>query len=207
MQKRDRLFATRDRHRFKTPKGRKSRCTKLVAGEEVVQDPEKPLSIWVQHFQNLGESRLGHTTDSHERTKKVESLEMQSHMTEEFLLDAPFSAEEVSRAVIGMKGGKAPKPDGLMAEHLKAGGEAVIIWLTRIFNAVVNLETIPEVLKRGVIVPVYKGGGKDPLRTDSYRGITLTSVMSKALEVLMLERLEMVFMEAGLPHINQSAYR
>jgi len=58
-----------------------------------------------------------------------------------------------------------------------------------------------------VIVPVYKGGGKDPLRTDSYRGITLTSVMSKALEVLMLERLEMVFMEAGLPHINQSAYR
>ena len=26
---------------------------------------------------------------------------------------------------------------------------------------------------------VYKGGGKDPMRKDSYRGITLTSVVSK----------------------------
>ena len=83
----------------------------------------------------------------------------------------------------------------------------MVIWLTNILNAVVKMETIPDVLKRGVIVPVYKGGGKDPMRTDSYRGITLTSMVSKVLEFLMLERLEMVFMEAGLPPVNQSAYR
>ena len=29
---------------------------------------------------------------------------------------------------------------------------------------------IPGVLKSGVIVPVYKAGGKDPLCIDSYRG-------------------------------------
>ena len=42
----------------------------------------------------------------------------------------------------------------------------------------------------------------DPLKTDSYRGITLTSMVAKVLEFLLLERLELVFMEAGLPHIN-----
>ena len=66
---------------------------------------------------------------------------------------------------------------------------------------------MPDVLKQGLIVPVYKGGGKDPLRVDSYRGVTLTSMVAKVLEFLFLERLQLVFMEAGLPHVNQSAYR
>ena len=57
------------------------------------------------------------------------------------------------------------------------------------------------------MVPVYKGRGKDPMKTDSYRGITLTSMVAKVLEFLLLERLESIFLEAGLPHINQSAYR
>ena len=102
---------------------------------------------------------------------------------------------------------KAPGPDGLMAEHLKAGGEAVVIWLLRILNAIKELEVVLDVLKRGLIVPVYKGGGKDPLKVDSYRGVTLTSVVAKVLEFLVLERLQPVFMEAGLPHVNQSGYR
>ena len=95
----------------------------------------------------------------------------------------------------------------LMAEHLKAGGDVVIAWLIKIINDVVVLEVVREVLKSGVIVPIYKRGRKDPLKLDCYRGITLTSMLSKVLEFLLLKRLELVFMEAGLPHINQSAYR
>lgn len=32
--------------------------------------------------------------------------------------------------------------DGLLAEHLKTGGEVVVMWLTGILNAVVQLEII-----------------------------------------------------------------
>ena len=123
------------------------------------------------------------------------------------LLDVSFTAEEVSRAVSKLKKQKEPGPDGLLAEHLKAGGEAVVIWLINILNATGELECVPTVLKRGVVVPVYKGGGKDPMKIDSYRGITLTSMVAKVLEFLLLQRLELVFLEDGLPHINQSAYR
>ena len=45
------------------------------------------------------------------------------------------------------------------------------------------------------------------MKTDSFRGITLTSMVAKVLEFLLLNRLETVFVEAGLPHIKQSAYR
>ena len=196
-----------DNRRFRTPQQKKSRCSKLVVGDETVQDPEMLLREWAEYFKTLGESRLGDAPDSTERESKVVSLEQQSHSNEDFLLDDPFSAEEVAGAVLKLKGRKAPDPDGLMAEHLKVGGEAVVIWLMRIVNATVELEVIPDVLKRGVIVPIYKGGGRDPLKTDNYRGITLTTMISKVLEFLVPEILETVFVSAGLPHINQSAYR
>ena len=120
------------------------------------------------------------------------------------LLDVLFSAEEVSAAVAKLKNRKAAGPDGLMAEHLKEGGESVVIWLMNILNAVVELEVVPGVLKRGVVVPVYKSGGKDPLKLDSYRGVTLTSMVGKVLEFLFLERMRMVFLEENL---NQTAYQ
>ena len=73
-------------------------------------------------------------------------------------------------------------------------------------HAIIRLEVIPDALKVGNIVPIYKGGGKDPLDVHSYRGITLTSGVAKVLEFLLLDRLKLVLLEAGLPHINQSAY-
>ena len=116
VQRRDRLFTAGDNHRFKTPQRKKSRCSKLVVEDVTVQDPEK-----------LGKSRVGATTDACHWKRKVESLESQSHSNEEFLLDVPFTAEEVSGAVTRLKGKKAPRPDGLMAEPLKSGGEVVVI--------------------------------------------------------------------------------
>ena len=49
----------------------------------------------------------------------------------------PFTADEVSRAVVRLKKRKALDPDGLMAEHLKGGGEAVVFWLMKVLNATV----------------------------------------------------------------------
>ena len=208
VQRRDRLFAHQDGRRFRTPQRKKSRCSKLIVGEEVVQDLERLLKVWANHFQVLAESNLSDGEgNSDEWVEKIKRLEALSYENEEYLLDVPFTSDEVARAVHKLKKKKAPGPDGLLVEHLKAGGDAVIIWLRNILNAVVELEVIPDVMKRGVVVPVYKGGGKDPLKIDSYRGITLTSMVAKVLEFLLLERLHCVFLEAGLPHINQTAYR
>jgi len=208
MQRREKLFVHQDNRRFWTPQRNKSRCSKLIVGEEVVQEPERLLEAWANHFRALAESRLNGSSDAQGMwLEKIRQFEASSHRNEEYLLDVPFTTEEVLRAVSKLKKRKAPGHDGLSAEHLKAGGDAVVIWLRNILNAVVELEAVPDVLKRGLIVPVYKGSGKDILRMDSYRGITLTSIIAKVLEFLLLERLECVFVEAGLPHVNQSAYR
>ena len=80
----------------------------------------------------------------------------------------------------------------------------MVIWLLNVLNTIVELEVIPDVLKRGVVVPVYKGGGKDPLR--QLLGV-MSSMVAKVLEFLCLQRLEVVFLEADLPYVNQTAYR
>ena len=160
MQRRNKLFSSQDGRRFKSPNRKKFGCSKLVVDGDAVHDSEMLLTIWVDHFQKLAESQLRDTPTN----EKMKFLEMQSHMNEEFLLDTSFTAEEVSRAIAKLKKRKAPGPDGLVAEHLIAGGQAVVIWLMRILNTVVELETIPEFLKRGIVVLVYKGGGKDPMK-------------------------------------------
>ena len=52
----------------------------------------------------------------------------------------------------------------------------------------------------------YTRAGKDPLDKNNYRDIIVASVLAKVLEFLILERLNTVLLEAGVPHVNQTAY-
>ena len=67
-----------------------------------------------------------------------------------------------------------------------------------------DLQKIPLLVRLG---STYKGGGKDPLLANSYRGITTNSMLSKVLEILVLSRLESTPSDVSFPHLNQSAFR
>ena len=106
-----------------------------------------------------------------------------------------------------MKPGKSAGHDQVQPEHLKYGCTVLSLWIKQMVNAIIEFESVPVSLKLGIITPLYKGGGKDPLETNSYRGITLSLVLAKVLESLILERLRGILAENGLPHINQTAYQ
>lgn len=61
--------------------------------------------------------------------------------------------------------------DSISVEHLKYRGEWLKVWLKQSFNTILSLEEIPPCLKISFIKPIYKGRGRDPLLTNSYRGI------------------------------------
>ena len=109
--------------------------------------------------------------------EKVDGLYSSSLENEKYLVDVPFTVEEVAVAVHRLKGMKAAGPNTLMAERLKFAEESAIIWLKNIMNGIV------------------------PLMMDSYRGITLTSVVAEVLEFLVLGRMDGLLLEAGIPHI------
>ena len=61
-------------------------------------------------------------------------------------------------------------------------------------------------LKTGIIIPLYKSGGKNPLDANSYKEITLTSVLAKVFESFLLACHQDHLAERGIPHSNQTAY-
>ena len=92
----------------------------------------------------------------------VETLMLNSLDNEDYLLDVPFVSEEVDGVLKKLKLGKAARHDGLRAEYLKYGGPMFRDWILQVCNAIVDVESIPNSLKTGIITPVYKGCGKDP---------------------------------------------
>ena len=87
------------------------------------------------------------------------------------------------------------------------GGDTLKLWLKKIFNTIVSLEELPASLNEGLIIPVHKGKGKDPFLPGSYSGITLSSVISKLFEIILLQCLSPVLEDAGVPDLAQTAYQ
>jgi hypothetical protein len=99
-----------------------------------------------------------------------------------------LSFEEVRRAIMKSRDGKASGPSGVVAEMLKACGELGVEWMTNICNAVVKEGRIPEDWKKSWMVNIYKGKG-DALVCGSYRGIKLLEQPMKVLERVVERRI------------------
>ena len=116
------------------------------------------------------------------------------------------TSSQSSTLIEALKLGKSGGIDSLDPEHICFGGETLRLWLKKIFNRVIALEQIPTTLNEGLIIPVHKGKGKDPFKPESYRGITLSSVISKLFEIILLRRLSLILEEVGVPDFAQTAY-
>ena len=97
------------------------------------------------------------------------------------------SKEEIAKAIQKQKNRKAPGPDGIPAEILKADLNTSTQMLYEIFEKVWEEETIPEDWKEGYLVKVPKKG--DLANCNNYRGITMLSVPGKILSQIILQRL------------------
>ena len=170
VQRREHLFKTNAHSRFKLPqKRRKSQCTRLRMNGILISDPTELLAAWTSHFQKLAQSQIELHPGLQELQQKMATLSSTSFQKEETFLDVPFTEEEVECILQKkMKLKKASGPDDLTTEHLRYGGQVIVVWLMEILNAIIELEQIPATLKQGITIPVYKGGGEDPLDANNY---------------------------------------
>lgn len=207
IQKRDQLFKNNSKHRFRVFKPNTS-CSKLLdENNHQSTDPSATLEVFRSHFAKLASSVIDTSNESQPVDLNIQDLETKLLLNNDQFLDTSITEEEVEAAVNTLKLGRSKGADGLNSEHLLHGGATLMLWLTKIFNAVISLEEVPTCFKEGVIIPVYKGKGKDPLLASSYRGITLSSIMAKTLEIVILKRMSPFLDEIGFPDVNQTAYQ
>ena len=176
-------------------------CGKLATDDGQTTDPSEILSTFQKYFSSLSSSQMAQDKSQ----QIITSLLQRSYNQCNSILQDELS--EIRSAVKHLKCGKAAGPDGLTAEYIKYGGIAVLRWLLKVFNRILSLEDIPPCIKEGIITPIYKGKGKDPLLTTSYRGITISLSLSKLLESIILNRLHPFLDEINVPDCLQTAYR
>ena len=111
-------------------------------------------------------------------------------------LNAPFKLRELLDAIYKkLKNGKAAGLDRLTSEFIKASPEEVHKLILRLINQMYCKHIVPENKCQGYITPLHKEGPKDD--PDNYRGICISSAITKLLSTMMNIRLN-EFIEENL---------
>ncbi|KAK3568551.1 hypothetical protein QTP86_008749 [Hemibagrus guttatus] len=150
----------------------KDRDGRVLTSEESVQ------RRWKEYFEEL-------MNEENEREKRVEGVNSVEQKVDK------IRKEEVRKALMRMKSGKAVGPDDIPVEVWKCLGEAAVEFLTSLFNRVLECEKMPEEWRRSVLVPIFKNKG-DVQSCSNYRGIKLMSHTMKLWERVVEARLRKV---------------
>ena len=103
------------------------------------------------------------------------------------MLGAHFIAYELlDKCVCTLKCGKASGPDELTAKHLLHAHPLIITHICLLFRTMITHSFVPNDFGIGIIVPLIKDKSGDFNSMDNYRGITLTPVVSKLFEGVLL---------------------
>ena len=114
----------------------------------------------------------------------------------EYGCDTPYeelvvSIEEVTHATEKLDLNKACVSDGICSEHLKYASNVLVPLLAMCFTSFMSHGFLPDSMLSVMLVPVIKDKAGKISSKDNYRPIALTSVISKLVEVIMLDRIEM----------------
>ncbi|GIY34555.1 putative RNA-directed DNA polymerase from transposon BS [Caerostris darwini] len=128
-----------------------------------------------------------------------------SHDTH-IIFTATFTLEELRLAIECQRVKKSPGEDNIHVEFLKHMSDTVKNTLLYTFNRIWETGLVPAQWKRAVVIPILKKN-KDPKQLSSYRPISLTSILGKTMEKLILNRLNWYLEDRNLIVNEQAGFR
>ena len=99
-----------------------------------------------------------------------------------------FDNREMIRVIRSLKAGKAPGPDGIPNEVMKAADNQTLAIFRNEMNKILTSMNIPKPWNEGTLKRLYKGKGVKG-KCSNERGITLASNMGKMFERLINNRI------------------
>ncbi|KAI8505331.1 hypothetical protein Bbelb_174400 [Branchiostoma belcheri] len=159
------------------------KCAPLKAktGETII-DKEKQMSRWVEHYLELYSQESAVSQDA------LDSIDDLSVIAE---LDAEPTMEELSKAIDSMPSWKAPGEDNIPAEVIKCGKPVLLKPLHDLLCLCWKEGKVPHSMRNSKIITLYKNKG-DRSDCNSYRGISLLSIVGKVFAKVVLSRLQVL---------------
>jgi hypothetical protein len=121
-----------------------------------------------------------------EKTKVRQFNEMRMCYTGDSDTDTFVSIEDIEIAVRNLRKGKAAGVDCIVAEHIINSHPCLIVHLKLLFNMMLLHGYVPSSFGTGIIVPLIKDKSGDLSSVENYRPITLSPVISKIFESVLL---------------------
>ena len=159
---------------------RKIKCAKtpLPTSIEGASGNEDILRLWKKHY-----TELFNCIKETSRTNKYCNMKLDNSD------DMLVTSDEISQAINRLDDNKSCGLDGIYAEHLKNSSLRVSSLLAICFSACFTHGFLPEGLMSVILVPVIKDKAGKINSKDNYRPVALASILSKVLELVILDRL------------------
>ena len=171
---------------------------------QLLTDPGAICEAWKGYFQKLysPEDKPHYDNEFKQYIEdQVKRFHVESKRQNTEILKEPISELETATVIKSLKSKKAPGVDNITAEHIKFGGECMTKCMTYIFNVITWLETQPQQMKLGMIIPIPKRN-KDATQKDNNRGITLLPIISKVYEKVLILRDEKTNRKKKIDHLQ-----
>jgi len=150
-------------------------------------DPNITSEEWIHHFTSLNNLINDSSFDTvFEKTVTEYLNQLDDHTPNP--LDFPFTPVEVLNGLKLLKTGKASGIDSISNEMLKYGAKHLCQPLVSLFNTILDKGTFPSNWNTSILTPIHKSGDKS--NADNYRGIAISSCLSKLFTLILNNRLQ-----------------
>ena len=167
---------------WKLLKGQRSssQMSAFLVEDKLITDKNLIREMWVNHFEALETLSNSENFDSNFLARVTVSVEDIFRICRENpsgALCAPLEYEEAARVCSSLKPGVSGV--SLHHEHICFAGPTLWNHLFLLYRDFFQAHTVPENLKTGVILPLFKGKGAKVNNKDNYRGITVFPIYVK----------------------------
>ena len=150
-----------------------------------------------QHIANLFSSRFESLLNKHPPSSPSDLLSsVQAYLSSSVYEDISFTEDEVYDA-IGQLRSKMSDTTGIFTEHLKLSRSVIALPLSLFFTTIVRHGHMPQLIRDSTLVPIPKNN-KVASVSANYRPIALSSMLSKVLERLLLNKYAEFFSSSHL---------
>ena len=146
---------------------------------------------WANYFEDLATPKNDSSFDKEYHRHLQTTYLLQSITNRNEAVGITVSDKDIREHIANLKNGKASDIHGISSEHLKLASPIIVPILTQLVNQILQCGKLPPTYKEGIITPVLKTG-KPAKQPNSYRRITITSIVGKIVEKHLLKQIRPV---------------
>ncbi|CAG2187282.1 unnamed protein product [Mytilus edulis] len=190
---------------LKSRRKQKVICRELRVNGRTYTEDNDICEAWADHFESIFKTDRTLLNPEREQSMKQTIADIRNGFRAVSDNITEFEYDEVYDVCKKLKNNKSTGLDKVSYEHVKYAGKQLQKHLCALFNLIIQNCYIPVDWKSSVIIPLFKGGNKDKTDPNSFRGISLTSCISKIFEKMLVPHLEPL--QQNFQHPTQMAYQ